>query len=149
MWSRRVSPRQPEESENEGILTCRLYIKGMLASASTIDVVSSALEDYHLQSLVLDPVEAPSPIPEYHGLFFSFSDKPQKVMVSTSGSQLLPAEALRNLRAKLLPRATVLTPNIPEARLLLADAGYGHLPVEKVDDLEVIAMAVHALGPKW
>jgi len=43
----------------------------------------------------------------------------------------------------------MLTPNIPEARLLLADAGYGHVSVENVADLEIIARAVHALGPKW
>lgn len=70
-------------------------------------------------------------------------------MVATSGSQLLPAEALKSLREKLLPRATVLTPNIPEARLLLADAGQGDAPINRVEDLEVIGRAVHALGPRW
>ncbi|KAK0711680.1 Phosphomethylpyrimidine kinase-domain-containing protein [Lasiosphaeris hirsuta] len=99
---------------------------GMLASAATVDAVATALEEHKVKTLVIDPV-----------------------MIATSGSQLLAPEALQVLRARLLPRATILTPNLPEARLLLADAGYGHLPVDKVDDLEVIASAVHALGPRW
>ncbi|KAK5653151.1 hypothetical protein OQA88_9250 [Cercophora sp. LCS_1] len=99
---------------------------GMLASAGTIDVVATAIEDHEVQTLVLDPV-----------------------MVSTSGSQLLPSESLRALRTRLLPKATVVTPNLPEARLLLADAGYGHLPVDNVKHLEAVARAVHALGSKW
>jgi len=45
--------------------------------------------------------------------------------------------------------ATILTPNIPEARLLLADAGYGHVPVEKISDLVFIAQLVRATGPQW
>jgi hydroxymethylpyrimidine kinase/phosphomethylpyrimidine kinase len=70
-------------------------------------------------------------------------------MVSTSGFQLLPKEAVRELREHLIPRATVLTPNIPEAMLLLSDAG---LPVEaprNVKDLILIAKAVQSLGPKF
>lgn len=70
-------------------------------------------------------------------------------MIATTGAQLLPPEALRELRENILPRATVVTPNIPEARMLLADAGYGHLPLNSVDDLEVMAKAVHSLGSEW
>jgi hydroxymethylpyrimidine/phosphomethylpyrimidine kinase len=70
-------------------------------------------------------------------------------MVATTGTKLLPSEAVGELRTKLLPLTTVLTPNIPEARLLLADAGYGHLAIESVRDLEIIARTVHSLGPRW
>jgi len=69
--------------------------------------------------------------------------------VSTSGSQLLPEKAVCELRAHLLPQATVLTPNVPEAKLLLSDAGR---PVENprnVDDLIAIAKSVQSLGPRY
>lgn len=71
-------------------------------------------------------------------------------MISTTGAQLLPPQALRVLQNRLLPLATILTPNIPEARLLLADAGRRHFPVECADDLEAMAKEmVRALGVKW
>ncbi|GAB3317728.1 bifunctional hydroxymethylpyrimidine kinase/phosphomethylpyrimidine kinase [Luteimonas notoginsengisoli] len=69
---------------------------GMLASAEVIHAVADALEAYRPPHVVLDPV-----------------------MVATSGARLLEADALDALRGRLLPLATVLTPNIPEAELLL------------------------------
>ena len=42
-------------------------------------------------------------------------------MVSTSGAQLLPHEAIQGLASHLLPLTTILTPNIPEAKLILAE----------------------------
>ena len=70
-------------------------------------------------------------------------------MVATSGAQLLPTDAVRVLREKLLPITTILTPNIPEAKLLLKNAGNGQPDPETLDDLIDIAIALHALGPKW
>lgn len=70
-------------------------------------------------------------------------------MVSTSGSQLLVKDAIRELRHRLLPLTTILTPNVPEALLLLADAGVSAQSPENVDDLINIAQAVQALGPKY
>ena len=70
-------------------------------------------------------------------------------MVSTSGAQLLPNEALRCLREKLLPLATVLTPNIPEARLLVQDAGEDVQQPECLEDIIELAKAVHKLGPRY
>ncbi len=70
-------------------------------------------------------------------------------MVATTGAQLLPSEALHALRTKLLPVATVLTPNVPEASLLLGDAGYGHFAIDGIGDLETIARTVQSLGPEW
>lgn len=105
----------------------------MLASTETITAVAEALEARDFSgSLVVDPV-----------------------MVATTGAELLPPEALRELRSRLLPRATVLTPNIPEARLLLADAGLQGLLPEPlgaeagVADLEAAARALLSLGPEW
>ena len=60
------------------------------------------------------------------------------VMVSESGGRLLEMGAEEVLREKILPRATVVTPNVPEARVL---AGTPDL------DGEELARAVHALGP--
>lgn len=103
----------------------------MLASTETITAVAEALEARAFGgNLVVDPV-----------------------MVATTGAELLPSEALRELRRGLLPRATVLTPNIPEARLLLADAGLGELLPEPlgrgVADLEAAGQALLGLGPEW
>jgi hydroxymethylpyrimidine kinase/phosphomethylpyrimidine kinase len=70
-------------------------------------------------------------------------------MVSTSGSTLLPKDAIRELREHLLPFTTVLTPNVPEAKLLLADAGFPANEPQNVDDLINIAKAVQSLGAKY
>ena len=70
-------------------------------------------------------------------------------MVSTSGSQLLPSEAVHNLRKHILPLATVLTPNIPEAKLLLQDANIATPEPRTLDDVVDIAKALHTLGPKY
>jgi hydroxymethylpyrimidine/phosphomethylpyrimidine kinase len=68
---------------------------GMLATAEVIHAVADALEAHAARRLVLDPV-----------------------MVATSGARLLAEDALDALRTRLLPRADLLTPNIPEAELL-------------------------------
>ena len=69
-------------------------------------------------------------------------------MVATSGSQLLANTAVRNLRKLLLPITTVLTPNIPEATLLLRDAGIDAASPSTLEDLKSLAKELHALGPK-
>jgi hydroxymethylpyrimidine kinase/phosphomethylpyrimidine kinase len=69
-------------------------------------------------------------------------------MVSTSGSQLLPQNAVQSLRTKLLPLTTVLTPNIPEAKLLLEDAGVAFQEPRNVEDMISLTKHVHDLGPK-
>lgn len=68
---------------------------GMLASTDVIHAVADALEAHAPAYVVLDPV-----------------------MVATSGAKLLEDEALEALRTRLVPRAHLLTPNIPEAELL-------------------------------
>ncbi|MBS0195039.1 MAG: bifunctional hydroxymethylpyrimidine kinase/phosphomethylpyrimidine kinase [Proteobacteria bacterium] len=69
---------------------------GMLASAAVIHAVADALEHWRPRWVVLDPV-----------------------MVATSGARLLDADALAALRERLLPLASLITPNIPEAEALL------------------------------
>jgi hydroxymethylpyrimidine/phosphomethylpyrimidine kinase len=61
------------------------------------------------------------------------------VMVSESGAVLVDAAARAALVDTLLPRAGVITPNLPEARVLAGDGA--------PDDVEELARALHALGP--
>tara|TARA_B100000795_G_C22749498_1_gene418754 strand:+ start:259 stop:1104 length:846 start_codon:yes stop_codon:yes gene_type:complete len=70
---------------------------GMLGMPDVIDCVADAISDF-TGPVVLDPV-----------------------MVSKSGNALLPLEAVAALRERLLPRANLLTPNIPEAGVLLGE----------------------------
>ncbi|KAI0180253.1 Phosphomethylpyrimidine kinase-domain-containing protein [Hypoxylon sp. FL1284] len=99
---------------------------GMLASVQTIEVVAQALKDHKVETVVLDPV-----------------------MIATTGAQLLPSKAVSELRTLLLPQTFIVTPNIPESKLLLSDGGKGSIDLQHVDDLEVIAHKVLELGPKW
>ena len=99
---------------------------GMLASAETIRTVAEAVQRHNLPKVVVDPV-----------------------MVATSGATLLPKEAVRELLGGLLPRTTVLTPNIPEARMLVSEAGREAVEVRAVEDLVTLAKEAKALGPEW
>ncbi|MFL6592309.1 MAG: bifunctional hydroxymethylpyrimidine kinase/phosphomethylpyrimidine kinase [Luteimonas sp.] len=69
---------------------------GMLATAEVIHVVADALDRHRPPWIVLDPV-----------------------MIATSGARLLEADAVDALRARLLPMASVITPNVPEAEALI------------------------------
>lgn len=70
-------------------------------------------------------------------------------MVATSGARLLPEEAVRNIREKLIPMTTVLTPNVPEAKILLSNAGVRYKEPETVDDLIAMTKAVQSLGAEY
>jgi hydroxymethylpyrimidine/phosphomethylpyrimidine kinase len=89
---------------------------GMLGTTETIEAVDRALDLVGTAPVVLDPV-----------------------MVAESGARLLDEEAEEALRSRLVPRATVVTPNVPEARVL-ARTGEG--------DPEALPRAIHALGPR-
>jgi hydroxymethylpyrimidine/phosphomethylpyrimidine kinase len=69
---------------------------GMLAERSVIETVASVLDQARPAHVVLDPV-----------------------MVATSGARLLAPDALALLKEHLIPRASLITPNLPEAELLL------------------------------
>jgi len=71
---------------------------GMLHSSELIRAVWETLSNYRIRDLVLDPV-----------------------MVATSGDKLLQDEAIDSLKNELIPHVRVITPNIPEAEILLGE----------------------------
>ena len=89
---------------------------GMLHNSTIIKAIKKQLLHFKASNMVIDPV-----------------------MVATSGDKLLEDEAIDTLRQQLLPMATVITPNIPEASLLLAQ------PIEKIADLPLAAEALSQL----
>lgn len=70
-------------------------------------------------------------------------------MVSTSGAQLLPEKAVKTLVQDLLPVTTIVTPNIPEANLMLREAGKDPIEIRNLDGIKELAAEVHKLGPKF
>jgi hydroxymethylpyrimidine kinase/phosphomethylpyrimidine kinase len=70
-------------------------------------------------------------------------------MIATSGAQLLPEDAVQKLLQELLPVTTILTPNLPEARLLLRKAKVNYTEPQTPDDLVGMAKALQKLGPKY
>ncbi|CAD0090635.1 unnamed protein product [Aureobasidium vineae] len=97
----------------------------MLASAGTIQVVADALRKYKPACSIVDPV-----------------------MVATSGARLLKEEAIKTLCTELLPVTGLITPNIPEALLLLEESGHKVDDIKDLDGMKRLARAVADLGPK-
>ncbi len=93
---------------------------GMLGNKETIETVCNTIEAYGAEiPLVVDPV-----------------------MVATSGDRLLEKEAEAILRDRLLPKATLLTPNIPEAEALL------NRSIVSLDEMKNAAAALLDDGPQ-
>jgi hydroxymethylpyrimidine/phosphomethylpyrimidine kinase len=90
---------------------------GMLANADLVSAVAVAVRDHELERYVLDPV-----------------------MVATSGDRLLEADAVAGIIEELVPLASLVTPNIPEAEIL---AG---MTVDSVDDMRDAGRSILALG---
>jgi hydroxymethylpyrimidine/phosphomethylpyrimidine kinase len=98
---------------------------GMLGTAAAIMAVAAGLERHNQTNVVLDPV-----------------------MAATSGRRLLAKDAVEALRTELLPRARVITPNLPEAAALLdaAEAADENEMLAQADRL--IALGAHAVVMK-
>src|SRR6476469_6363534 len=92
---------------------------GMLANADVIDAVAAALEHYKPAVVILDPV-----------------------MVATSGAALLDTSALAALRNRILPVASLVTPNIPEAQMLTG------LAIGSAEDAVASMCELHRLGAR-
>ncbi len=92
---------------------------GMLATAATVEAVAAAVASLELPFVVVDPV-----------------------LVAKSGDRLLEPEAIAVLTAELLPRAFVVTPNVPEAEVL---AGF---PIRSLKEARRAARRIRDLGPR-
>ena len=92
---------------------------GMLANAAIVEAVAAAIESLELPLVVVDPV-----------------------MVAKGGDRLLEDEAVVALRAELLPRAHIVTPNIPEAEVLAGMA------IRGIDDMREAGRRILRLGPR-
>jgi hydroxymethylpyrimidine/phosphomethylpyrimidine kinase len=106
---------------------------GMLATSGVIEAVAEGLKAFAGVPVVLDPV-----------------------MVAASGDVLLDEEAVATLRSVLLPRATLITPNLPEAARLLGapaarnerDMGEQARRLREIGANSVLIKGGHAEGPK-
>lgn len=98
-------------------LPCTTVKLGMLYSRATIETIADCLQRYPLRNIVLDPV-----------------------MVSTSGCRLIEEEAISAVKTLLLPQATVITPNIPEAEILSG------LAIDSEKDMEKAANRLFQAG---
>ncbi len=93
---------------------------GMLGTADVVHTVADALRRHGAKRVVVDPV-----------------------MVSKSGHHLLVREAVDALRREILPLAEIVTPNLPEAGVLL------DVPEPKtIEEMKQAARALRALGPR-
>ena len=101
-----------------GDITIHATKVGMLATAAIAEAVAAAIVALDLPLVVVDPV-----------------------IVSTSGARLLDEDGVRVLRAELLPRAFVVTPNLPEAATL---AGR---PIRSAEDVREAARRIYDMGP--
>jgi hydroxymethylpyrimidine/phosphomethylpyrimidine kinase len=94
---------------------------GMLATAEIVEVVAAALIRHRAATIVLDPV-----------------------MVAKSGDGLLSPDAVAAIRERLVPISTLITPNLPEAGVLL-----GRAAPNSLDAMYDALRDLHALGPEW
>ncbi|MDO5701503.1 MAG: bifunctional hydroxymethylpyrimidine kinase/phosphomethylpyrimidine kinase [Bowdeniella nasicola] len=126
-WNHRFVPIEPQviadqiEAAASALPETSTVKIGMLGTAETIDVVSTALDTYPFETIVLDPV------------------------LVCKTQELSPALEVDNaLREKIVPRATVVTPNVFEAGVLA-----GGRTIETVDDLIDAAKVIGEQGPRY
>ena len=89
---------------------------GMVSSSGLITKIADKLKEYDAKNIVVDPV-----------------------MVATSGARLISEEAIDALKSCLLPMATVLTPNIPEAEVL------AEMEIRSEKDMVEAAKKIHEM----
>ena len=92
---------------------------GMLYSAELIEAISEALNKYRARNIVLDPV-----------------------MVAQSGDKLLQDDAIQAIKDHLMPVADVVTPNLPEAEVLLGQK------IEGFEDMQRAARSLAQFGSR-
>ena len=92
---------------------------GMLGTAAIVEAVAATIEELDLPNLVVDPV-----------------------MIAKGGSRLLDEDAVRAMTAELIPRAEVVTPNVPEAEILAGGT------IRTIGDMRVAAQRIRTLGAR-
>ena len=90
---------------------------GMLSSSEIVECVTESVENHELAPLVVDPV-----------------------MVAATGAQLLQDDAVESVKNRLVPLATVVTPNVPEAEVLTG------IEINSVDDMELVGGELVMMG---
>jgi hydroxymethylpyrimidine/phosphomethylpyrimidine kinase len=93
---------------------------GMLSSAAIIATVADAIEHHGIRNLVVDPV-----------------------MVAKGGAKLLRDDAVAALRERMIPLAAVVTPNLPEAEVLLGRT------IQSLDERRAAARDLVAMGARF
>jgi len=93
---------------------------GMLSSIETINTIACILEKYNPSNIVLDPV-----------------------MISKSGYSLLKPDAIKALKNILMPKALIVTPNIPEAEVL------SECKIHDISGMKRAARKIHKSGPVY
>ncbi|MEH7016466.1 MULTISPECIES: bifunctional hydroxymethylpyrimidine kinase/phosphomethylpyrimidine kinase [Bacillus] len=93
---------------------------GMLFSSEIIKIVAEKIKSFSWNNIVLDPV-----------------------MIAKGGASLLQQEAVAALKEHLLPLATVITPNVPEAEVLTG------MKIHTIEDSKEAAKVLHNLGAKF
>ena len=86
---------------------------GMVSSSALINAIADSIKEFNFRNVVVDPV-----------------------MVATSGAKLISDDAISTLKDCLLPLATVITPNIPEAEVLCGN------PIHSPADMEAAAQNI-------
>jgi hydroxymethylpyrimidine/phosphomethylpyrimidine kinase len=92
---------------------------GMLATSAIVEAVAAAIEELDLPLVVVDPV-----------------------LVSKRGVRLLDDDGVQGMRVELLPRAFVVTPNLPEAEVLSGKR------IASPDDAREAARRIHGMGAR-
>jgi pyridoxine kinase len=125
-WSHNVYsvPIETVEAQLETILTgigVDAVKTGMLGSVEIIELAAKKIDEHKLKNVVIDPV-----------------------MVCKGTDEVLHPETAVALREVLVPRATVVTPNLFEAMQLS-----GIKPIRTLDDMKEAAVKIHSLGAKY
>jgi hydroxymethylpyrimidine/phosphomethylpyrimidine kinase len=105
-----------------GDLTVAAVKIGMVAQRATVEAIADTLARWAPAKVVLDPV-----------------------MVATSGARLLEAEAVDALRRHLIPKAAIITPNLPEAAMLLDEPLAGSVAAIEAQGRRLLALGCGAV----
>lgn len=93
---------------------------GMLANEIIVNTVAEAIEKFHIPNVVVDPV-----------------------MIAKSGDPLLSETARQTIKERLIPLATVVTPNLFEAEAML------NTKIKSLDDMKAAAKELKKTGCQW